>query len=122
MESWRKKTTMPCFILRLPLPHEPCRPPPVCGDVSHQKPIHCPTTIPGENMEIEKLYIIRREGEVMGLDGASLQSPSIPSPVVFNLDQPERTPSSKRSLTRRRARSGFQKLVISCRSGELRSV
>ena len=61
-------------------------------DVSHQKPIHSSTTIFRENMEIEKLHIVRREGKVMGLDGTSLQCPSVPRQMVFALDQPERSP------------------------------
>ena len=61
-------------------------------DMSHQKPIHRSTTIFGENMEIEKLHIVRRQGKVMGLDGASLQCPSVPRQMVFALDQPERSP------------------------------
>src|ERR1039458_577369 len=61
-------------------------------DMSHQDPIHRPATILGENMEIEKLHIIRPQGEVMGLDGASLQGPSVPRQLVFKLDHPERSP------------------------------
>ena len=46
-------------------------------------------------MEIEKLHVIRRQGEVMGFDSTPLQSPSVPGQMVFNLDQPERSPQLK---------------------------
>ena len=73
-------------------------------------------------MEVEEMHIVRSQAKVVGLDGASLQGPSVPSQIVFKLDQPERRPQLKALFEVAAGQSGFQKLVISCRSRGLRSV
>ena len=46
-------------------------------------------------MEVEEMYIVWSQAKVVGLDGASLQGPSVPARWSSRLDQPQRRPLLK---------------------------
>jgi hypothetical protein len=56
--------------------------------MADKKRIHSPSPVSRENVEIEKMYIMSAQREVVGLHGTSLKCPTVTGEFAFRLDQP----------------------------------